>query len=321
MPSAESAFGVQSDVRTPWRRYLDALVGLRPDLHRYCCRLAGNVWDGEDLVQDTLVRVFSLLGKMDADLANPRAYLVRTATHLWIDRTRRRNRERALLAAESIDAPRQFAGDPARGADVHAAAGELMRRLPPRERAAVLLKDVFDLSLEETASMLHTTVGAVKAALHRGRGRLDHADRDSPVSARPPSRAIVDRFVQALSANDIDALQALCSADLTVELVGGAEIDNFEHSRMFFTHAHMVLPALGFGEHPHWTTVVYDDEPIVIGFRTLNGIEGINEVHRIEESDDRIVRVRCYCFCPDTLRLVGQHLGLTALDRPYRSPP
>ena len=60
-------------------RYLDSLAQYRPDLHRYCRRLTGNVWDGEDLMQDTLVRVFSMLGKIDANLENPRAYLIRTA--------------------------------------------------------------------------------------------------------------------------------------------------------------------------------------------------------------------------------------------------
>src|SRR5215510_4937090 len=103
MGDAGEAFKVQQDVRQPWRKYLDALAPLRPSLHRYCCRLTGNVWDGEDLVQDTLVRVFSLLGKIDADLQNPRAYLIRTATNLWIDRVRRSAREQAALQLEAIE--------------------------------------------------------------------------------------------------------------------------------------------------------------------------------------------------------------------------
>ncbi len=226
MVDPESPFAVQQQVRAPSRRYLDGLAPLRPALHRYCCRLTGNVWDGEDLAQDALVRVFSLLGKIDVDLEKPRAYLIRTATHLWIDRIRRRARERDL----------------------------------------------------------------------------------------------VEGFVTALGAKDLEALRALCSEDLTVELVGGAELETFDGSRAFFEHAHLVLPQLGFGENPHWELVLYEGEPIVLGFRTLDGVEGINEVHRIEVSEGRITRVRRYCFCPDTLRLVGEHLGLTALDRPYRSP-
>jgi len=82
----------------------------------------------------------------------------------------------------------------------------------------------------------------------------------------------------------------------------------------------MVIPQLGFGENPHWETIVYDGEPMALGYRTLGGVEGINEVHRLEEVDGRIARIRCYCFCPDTLRVLGEHLGMRALDRAYRSP-
>ncbi len=319
--SEDSAFAVQPQVRAPWRRYLDSLAPWRPELHRYCCRLTGNVWDGEDLAQDTLLRVFALLGKIDADLENPRAYLVRTATHLWIDRMRRRDRERAFAEAErSGPAPASGRENPARGIEVNEAAGALLARLAPRERAAVLLKDVFDLSLEETASILKTTVGAVKAALHRGRGRLEGAERDQPIASPLPSRELVERFVKALAAKDLAALEAMCSEDVSVELVGGAELETFAGSRSFFEHAHFVLPQLGFGADPRWETRVYEGEPLVLGFRTLDGAEGLNEVHRLEEADGRIARIRCYCFCPDTLRLLGEHLGLPALRRPYRSP-
>jgi RNA polymerase sigma-70 factor (ECF subfamily) len=318
MGKPEQPFSVQPAVRGPWRRYLDALAPLRPELHRYCCRLTGNVWDGEDLAQDTLMRVFALLGKIDADLAEPRAYLIRTATHLWIDRARRRARERAHAEAEQRAAePRENALDPA---EVREAAGVLFQRLAPRERAALMLKDVFDLSLEETAAMLKTTVGAVKSALSRGRGRLEAAGGETPAVGPAPSRELVDRFVKALGGKDLEALRALCSADLTVELVGGAELETFEGSKVFFQHAHFVLPQLGFGENPRWETVLYEGEPVALGFRTLDGVEGINEVHRLEELDGRITRIRCYCFCPDTLRVVGEHLSLPALRRPYRSP-
>src|SRR5262245_57865168 len=93
-------FGRQRALRGAWRRYIDRLEPHRPALHAYCRRLTGSVWDGEDLVQDTLLRVFSLLGKTDAPIDNPKAYLIRTATNLWIDRVRRFAREQAALALE-----------------------------------------------------------------------------------------------------------------------------------------------------------------------------------------------------------------------------
>jgi len=321
MAPPDSPFSIQPQVRAPWRRYLEGLAPLRPDLHRYCCRLTGNLWDGEDLAQDALERVFSLLGKIDADLENPRAYLVRTATHLWIDRIRRRSRERSIMAAERQEPTLSHPmNDPSRATELREATGEFFQRLAPRERAAILLKEVFDLSLEETASILKTTVGAVKAALHRGRSRLEETAARASAQDAQPSRELVEGFVKALTAKDLEALRAVCSEDLTVELVGGAELETFDGSRGFFEHAHTVLPQLGFGENPHWEAIMYHGEPMVLGFRTLGGVEGINAVHRLEEVEGRIARVRCYCFCPDTLRLLAEELGLKALNRPYRSP-
>jgi DNA-directed RNA polymerase specialized sigma24 family protein len=51
-----NSFAVQPAVGLAWRRYVDRLVDCRPALHAFCYRLIGNVWDGEDLVQDTLAR-------------------------------------------------------------------------------------------------------------------------------------------------------------------------------------------------------------------------------------------------------------------------
>lgn len=327
MPDSDSnpAFQVQADVRGPWRRYLDALAPLRPSLHRYCCRLTGNVWDAEDLMQDALLRVFGLLGKIDADLENPRAYFIRTATHLWIDQQRRIARDRAWRSGLP-DEDKTSASAEER-VELRQAASTLLERLPPRERAAVLLREVLDLSAKESAAVLQMTEGAVKAALHRGRERLQ--ERNDGDDRRPvPSAALVDRFLAALSANDMETMQRICVADLSVELVGGACIDDFERSKTFFGHAHMVLPPeyaemarkMGFGIDPHWRAVDYRGERIVLGFRTFDGVEGLNEIHRIDELDGKIARIRCYCFAPDTLATVAEDLGLPALRRPYRSP-
>jgi RNA polymerase sigma-70 factor, ECF subfamily len=254
------------------------------------------------------------LGKTDARLDNPKAYLIRTATNLWIDRVRRFAREQAILALEPSE-PAVAAAEPVDG---RLAAHAIFMRLHPQERAAIVMKDVFDLSLEETAALLNTTVGAVKSALNRGRGRLD--GRRPVAGLDAPARDLVERFMQALAAKDIDALRALCDEHVAGELVGGVEARSFEQARTFFEHAQMVMPRLGFGGKPWWKVAEYEGEPLVIGFRTLDGVEGLNEVHRIEAVDGRIVRVRIYCFCPETLKVVAESLGCDALPRPHRSP-
>jgi len=312
------AFGVQSDVQPSWRKYLDLLEPMRPQLHRYCMSLTGNVWDGEDLLQDSIIRVFSLLGKHDDPLKNPRAYLIRTATNLWIDRMRRVAREQAALA---LSIEENVEPGPDTRLDGSEAAMRLFQDLSPKERAAILMKDVLDLSVEESATFLQTTTGAIKSSLHRGRDRL--AERRPALGLNTPSREIVEAFLVALRAVDLEALRSLCSSDLSGDLVGGVETSSFEQTKPVFEHAHMVFPELGFGENPWWEIIEYEKELMVAGYRTLNGVEGLNEIHRLEVVDDQIVRLRVYCFCPDTLRVVADALGKTIVKRsitPYRSP-
>jgi len=231
---------------------------------------------------------------------------------------RRANIERAYLEDEAHHSEIKPQSVPADSLEVSEAAETFLDVLAPQERAAILLKDIFDLSLAETAALLKTSVGAVKSALHRGRNRLQENRHTKTLNA-PPAE-LVQQFMEALSNKDMTRLQELCMEGITVELVGGAMSESFEQSRNFFKHAHMVFPALGFGTNPWWKTFDYDGETIVVGFRTLDGIEGVNEVHRIEEHNGQISAIRCYCFCPDTLRTVADGLGMVALDRPYRSP-
>jgi RNA polymerase sigma-70 factor (ECF subfamily) len=298
---------IQNGVRPPWRSFLDDLVPFRPDLHRYCRRLTGNVWDAEDLVQDALLRVFGLMGKMDAALGDPRAYLIRTATNLWIDRMRRGDARQTALAVEAERAERRRSAprlEGERSIEVRDAAGQLMGRLAPRERAALLLKDVFDLSL----------VGAVKAALHRGRGRLKEIDEEVASVQPSVSRELLDRFMGALTARDFDALFEVVGENATAELVGGNVMEGRERYEVFFRHMLAAIPLFG-PDHPHprHEVATWAGEPIVLGLRHWNGRWRLNEVSRLEEDEGRISRIRCYCWSPDTLRFLGQELDLPVL--------
>ena len=186
-------------MRSSWQRFLDTFEPLRPELYRYCRHLTRSAWDAEDLAQEALTRAFVTLGTVFAELPNPRAWLFRVASNLWIDRMRRSRHELA------VEAP----ADAVAAADAQAsreAGGTLLVRLAPHERAAVVLKDVFDFSLEEVAEALGTTTGAVKAALHRARGKL--VEPAEP-PARAPAPGVLDAFCSAFNARDLQRLTAL----------------------------------------------------------------------------------------------------------------
>jgi RNA polymerase sigma-70 factor (ECF subfamily) len=312
---------MQDDVRAAWHRYIDLTAPLRPALHGYCRRLTGNLWDAEDLVQDTLLRGFGTLGHVHHEIQNPRAYLLRTATNLWIDTVRRRVLEAAMLATRAAEP----GGDtPAPGAarDVGVA---LMQRLAPQERAAVVLKDLFDAPLDEIALVLGTSVGAVKSALHRGRTRL--RDVEGEAAERPrPSVALVDRFVAAYNASDKAGLIALMLDGGQVENVGcGMEFgrDQFPREDGWFhkaVYGHPEWPAAFQYEATRMERALYEGEPIALGLTVRRGREALEQVLRIVESDDGIARLRGYAFCPETMRAVGEALGLRVRTGLYRYP-
>ena len=62
---------LRSDAQLAWRRYVDLLNPFRPDLHRYCLRLTGDLWDAEDLVQETILRGFATLGMVHRRIEHP----------------------------------------------------------------------------------------------------------------------------------------------------------------------------------------------------------------------------------------------------------
>jgi RNA polymerase sigma-70 factor (ECF subfamily) len=81
-------------MRRSWFAYLDVVEPIRPELHRYCLKLTGELWSAEDLVQDTLLRGFGGLGRGDlhgpgSAVRSAKAWLFRVASNLWIDAARR----------------------------------------------------------------------------------------------------------------------------------------------------------------------------------------------------------------------------------------
>jgi RNA polymerase sigma-70 factor (ECF subfamily) len=297
-------------LRRAWFDFQDLVEPIRPDLHRYCLRLTGQVWSAEDLCQETLLRGFGAIGRGDlhgepAKLRNPRAYLFRVATNLWIDQTRRQGLEATLDAPETPAPP-----DAETLAQLRDAGAALFRSAAPQERAAVVLKDAFDFSLEEIADLLSTTPGAVKSALHRGRERLGAAAAPS-VSRRsdPPSAELVGRFVAAFNNRDVVALRDVLLENVTVEVlgVGGGRTRSGEWADRSIEHA-----------TPRAEAREYLGEWIVLHLTRGGRLVGVT---RIEETDGAVGRVRSYGFCLDTTAAVAGDLGLEWVRGTYHQSP
>ena len=200
------------------RAELLALAGeLRPDLHRYCARLLGSVIDGEDVVQDTLVRAFVAL--QDLEEAPPlRPWLFRIAHNRALDLLR----SREVRVAEPIDAAADVADsaqpDPLetlmRKEAVKTAVSRFVE-LPILQRSVIILKDMLDESLIEIAALLDLTVDAVKGHLARGRAHLREINAQGrPLADARPASAAVTRYVALFNQRDWDGLRALLADDV-----------------------------------------------------------------------------------------------------------
>lgn len=295
-------------------RFLKSIDPLRPELFRYCRRLARNVWDAEDLLQDTLLKAFAKLAEVHWDMHNPRAYMFRIATNLWIDKVRARN---ASEGAE-LEQPEQADPQPL-PTETREAVRELARLLAPRERAALLLKDVFDFSLEETANYLQTTTGAVKASLHRAREKLganrDQAERPAAPSAQSnPDPVLLDQWCEAFNARDLPRLASLMLEDASAEVVGMvAEYDRKQIRDGSFHHT--IFDEEG---EPQAERREYLGEPIVVLWYAVNGKRAVRDVLRFTADRGGVASLRYYYFCPETLSEVCEALGLPLVDNGYR---
>jgi RNA polymerase sigma-70 factor (ECF subfamily) len=295
-------------VKESWRRFLDTYEPLRPDLYRYCRHLTRSPWDAEDMTQETLARAFVTLGVIDEPPRSPRAWLFRVASNLWINRTRQ---TREHPAAISIDV-----AEPATSAEPRAtreAAGTLIAQLAPQERAAVVLKDAFGLSLEEIAEALSTTTGAIKAALHRGRAKLVAPEPEEPAVAPK----VLDAFCEAFNARDLDRLTALLLDTTTLEYPGF----KIEYGADAVRNGSLRGTLFGCPDEDHELPI-----PPRCELRSHRG-ESIflwwsgDEVHavvRVDVHEDRVANLYNYYHAPDVMTEICRELNVPFRTHGYR---
>jgi len=168
--------------------------------------------DGEDVVHEALIEAYRKLDQFD-DSRPLKPWLFRIAHNRCIDFLRRKGVRDKAEAATAVPEG-VLPAEPAVIA-LGTAVERLVISLPPKERACVLLKDVFDYSLEEIAELVDTTVGGVKAALSRGRMKLASSPTPSQParSANPELQRIMQLYVDHFNRRDWDGVRELISAD------------------------------------------------------------------------------------------------------------
>ena len=222
----------------------------RRELLVHCYRLLGSLTDAEDLLQETLLAAWRGLAGLQ-DLAALRSWLYRIATNRCLNARRAAARRGPVEPVPPFQPPAPTRRDeitwlqpypdallesfadtsPGPEARYHATeAVELafvvaLQRMPPRQAAALVLRDVLGFSAGEVAGLLDTSPTVVKGILQRARAALDH-DRDGdrprdrrldrprrPGPGAPQDRDLSQRFARAFTAGDVDAVVALLTDD------------------------------------------------------------------------------------------------------------
>ena len=217
------AESLQKSVAASRKEFVNAMAAIRPRLHKFCTRMCGSPFDGEDVVQEVLADAFYNLSSLK-DTTKFESWIFRIAYNKCIDFLRRsRARAGEVPFGDEHDVA-TTAGDDAGGTlPTDEALATLIGELPPKERAALLLKDVLDYSLSETAEVIDSTIGGVKAALHRARTKL-HATpaTQTPSVLDPQQRRLFAAYAECFNRRDWHALGQLVRADARLEIVGEA---------------------------------------------------------------------------------------------------
>jgi RNA polymerase sigma-70 factor (ECF subfamily) len=207
----------------------EALEQHRRELTGYCYRMLGSAFDAEDAVQETMVRAWRSLERFEGRSAL-KSWLYRIATNVCFDALAGRERRARPMdlgpAQEPLfenlaELPEVTWITPLPTPDELAEQRESLRlafvaalqHLPPKQRAALILCEVLKWQASEAAELLETSVASVNSALQRARATLATADIAAPGELDDEARGLLERYVSAFEAYDIDRLTELLHED------------------------------------------------------------------------------------------------------------
>jgi RNA polymerase sigma-70 factor (ECF subfamily) len=189
-------------------------------------RMLGSVTDAEDVLQDAYLRWH----RVDAPaVLNAEAWLVAVTTRLSIDRLRAAATERERYVGSWLPEPIATGAESITDRNVELASDlsmaflVLLERLAPEERAALLLRDVFDSGYDEIARVLEKSESACRQMVHRARTRVRGERPRFAVPAETTER-LLEQFLAALRADDRDAMLSLLSEEATFVADGGGKV-------------------------------------------------------------------------------------------------
>jgi RNA polymerase sigma-70 factor (ECF subfamily) len=234
----------------------DPFVTHRSLLFTVAYEMLGSAADAEDVVQETWLRWADV---DQAEVRDPRAYLVRVVTRQALNRLRALSRRREEYVGPWLPEPLLTSPDVAEDVElaesVSIAMLTVLETLGPAERAVFVLREVFAVPYEEIADALDKTPAAVRQIAHRARGHVA-ARRPRVRVTRAEQEEVVERFLAAIRTGEVDGLLSVLAPDVVAVGDGGGIAPA---ARRPIEGAHRVAKALllvarteGVSMHPIW---------------------------------------------------------------------
>jgi RNA polymerase sigma factor (sigma-70 family) len=272
----------------------DRLKALRPRLHRYCARMTGSAVDGEDVLQDTLVKALRARTEA-AGVDNLEGWLFRIAHNASLDFLRHRSRNTVVPLTEDVEAT------PLPEADIIAVGFRTFLQLPELQRCAVILKDVLGHSVDDIAGIAECTPAAAKSALQRGRLALRQLAQ-MPEDTRLPLMSDADRrkmtaYVHLFRNGDFDAIRAMLADDVKLDLVNRLKLEGRDKIGLYFTR---------YAQETKWRFALgaVEGQPAMLVFDGTGPMERPAHFVLIDWRDDRIAAIRDFLFAPYVLEVI-----------------
>ena len=284
------------------------LEELRPYAFSIAYRMLGSVAEAEDVVQEALVRVHGAV-EAGTRFESPRAYVATVTTRLALDQLKSARVRRETYVGEWLPEPivTDDAADPERHAEVADMVSyaflALLERLSPEQRAALLLRDVFEYDYPEIASIVGTSPENARQLASRARRHVTEG-RPRFEASREDHRALVTSFLAAVDHGDVQALERMLAQDVVLHGDGGGKVPAVMRPLEGREHAIRTLAAwwrAGMAGRAVARVVDVNGEPGAVLRDAAGDLVG---VMAIEVRDGLIVAIRSVVN-PDKL----QHLG------------
>ena len=292
------------------------LEDLRPQAFAIAYRMLGSVAEAEDVVQEGLLRLHRALEDGE-EIESPRAYLATVVTRLGIDELRSARSRRETYVGDWLPEPLLTTGedDP----QVHAEMADslstaflvVLESLSPEQRAAFLLREVFDYPYERVAEIVGTSEANARQLASRARTRVTEG-RGRFDASREQSEELAAQFIAAVEEGDVEGLEALLAEDVVLRGDGGGKAPALARA---LHGAHRVAGAIGawmrvgMRAGMTWDRVDVNGQP---GVLTRDPDGRIISVLSLDVADGQIQGISSVVN-PDKLRHIGEPGDLGSL--------